>query len=121
MKERLEKVKKFVSDHKKELAIGAGTVVGGVVIYKITKKAPKFETIKQVSHIGTKIKELDIPKLDLGTIDDLWVDEFGTNLILNDVTVADLGKVGEEFLKIDGITNKTTVTAIVGLLDSVES
>ncbi len=133
LKEKWNAGVEFVKNHKKEVLIGTGLVVIGGVIYIVTKKKPKgmknfkasdtvidmlsdgeckFMTFEKYANMN-----LEIPEVELGEISDLWVDKFGKNLILNDVTVADLGKVGEQFLKIDGITNETNVTAVVGLLD----
>jgi hypothetical protein len=120
LKEKLAQVKAFAKDHKKEIAIGIGVLVGGTVVYKIVKSSPKVIDICETIDKSNVIKDLEIPKTELGTINELWQDGFGKNLILNDVTVGDLGKVGEEFLKIDGVTNETVVTAVVGLLDEVE-
>lgn len=120
LKEKIEQAKVFVKEHKKEIVAGLCIAAGGTVLYKICKSEPKFEAINTLIEASSNIKDLDIPKLDVGTIDDLWSDNWGTNLILNDVTVADLGKVGNEFLKIDGVTNDTVVTAVVGLLTKVE-
>ena len=121
LKEKMTKVKDFVVDHKKEIAIGLGVIVGGVVVYKIVKHVPKADLVTNVEWSGMteEIVDLDIPKLEVGTIDELWKDQWGKSLILNDVTVGDLGKVGEEFLKIDGVTKDTVVTATMGLLDEL--
>ena len=120
MKEKLEKAKTFVKEHKRELAIGAGVagimMIGGVV-YMITKKKPKIANISEsVFHA----KDLEKPKMDIGTLTDLWQEGGYINAILYDVTVADLGAVGEQFLKIDGVTNDTVVSAVISLLDKVE-
>lgn len=121
LKEKYEKVKEFVVDHKVEIAASLCVAVGGVALYKIVKSIPTKtvadELIMKAADAGMAEK-LPIPKLDVGTIDDMWVDQWGTNLILNDVTVSDLGKLGEEFLKIDGITDETVVSAVVGLLNN---
>lgn len=123
LKEKFEKVKNFVVDHKKEIAIGVGVVVGGVVIYKIVKHLPKNDLVTDINwnDMTEEIVDLEIPKLEVGTIDELWKDQWGKSLILNDVTVGDMGKLGEELLKIDGITKETVVTASMGLLDKVEN
>ena len=120
MKEKLEKAKTFVKEHKRELAIGAGVagimMIGGVV-HMITKKKPKIANISEsVFHA----KDLEKPKMDIGTLIDLWREGGYINAILYDVTVADLGAVGEQFLKIDGVTNDTVVSAVISLLDKVE-
>ena len=123
LKEKMTKVKNFVVDHKKEIAIGVGVIVGGVVVYKIVKHIPKADLVTDVDWSGMteEIVDLEIPKLEVGTIDELWSDQWGKSLILNDITVGDMGKIGEEFLKIDGVTKDTVVTATMGLLDKVES
>ena len=123
LKEKMTKVKNFVVDHKKEIAIGVGVIVGGVVVYKIVKSLPKNDLITDVEWSGMTegIEDLEIPKLDVGTIDELWKDQWGKSLILNDITVGDMGKIGEEFLKIDGVTKDTVVTATIGLLDELNN
>lgn len=122
LKEKMNKVKNFVVDHKKGIAIGVGVVVGGAVIYKIVKHLPKNDLVTDIdwTDMTGEIVDLEIPKLEVGTIDELWKDQWGKSLILNDVTVGDMGKLGEELLKIDGITKETVVTASMGLLDKVE-
>ena len=95
----------------------AGVAVIGGVIYVFTKKKPK---IANISELVFHVIDLEKPKMDIGRLDELWREDGCINAILNDVTVADLGAVGEQFLKIDGITNETGVSAIIGLLDKVE-
>lgn len=124
LKEKFEQAKGFVIDHKKEIGIAVGSIVGGVIVWKIVKKVPKVGG--PVDKFIMKAVESDVteylpaPDLAIGVVDDLWVDQFGKNLILNEFTIADMGKIGEELLKIDGVTNETEVTAILGLLDKVE-
>lgn len=122
LREKYEKVKEFVVDHKIEIAVGLCVAVGGgVVLNKIMKSTPKINGAEKVIVKMGDVridKNLPIPEVAVGTIDELWVDQWGKNLILNDVTVADLGKIGEEFLKIDGVTNETEVSAVIGLLDN---
>lgn len=38
MKEKFEKAKTFVKEHKKEILIGTGLVIAGGVIFVVTKK-----------------------------------------------------------------------------------
>lgn len=130
LKEKIKAGVNYVKNHKKETAIILGTVVVGGVVYVITKQRSKNMDkaicmasdgmSKYLVYEKSNFVDLEIPKLDVGTIDELWTDKFGTNLILNDVTVSDLGKIGEEFKKINGITDETAVTAVVGLLDKME-
>ena len=125
LKEKVTKVKNFVVDHKKEIAIVAGLTVGGIVVYKILKSVPKGDERigKIISDVADTefLERIEKPVLSIGTVDDIWKDQWGTSIILNDFTVGDMGKIGEEFLKIDGVTNDTVVTAMLGLLDKVES
>lgn len=116
-------VREFIKTHKKEIAIAAIATVVGSVAFVITRKTPKFakETIKSVT---TKVMPTDIPKpeLEFGTLTDLWVDDLGViNAIVNDITVADLGKFGEQLTKIDGVENNTVVTAVMGFINNPET
>lgn len=124
LKEKFERDKEFVVEHKKEIAIVALTAVGGAVVWKVVKSVPSIETPVDKIIVGaaesTVTEYLPRPDLAVGVVDDLWVDQWGKNLILNEFTVADMGKIGEELLKIDGITKETEVTAVLGLLDKVE-
>lgn len=127
LKEKMKQVKTFVADHKKEIAICVGVVVGGVVVYKIVKKVPKQQTLDKAvdksfgNFLGfIACKDLDIPKTDIGTIDELWQEGDFKNLIFNDITVADMGKIGEEFLKIDGVTKETVVSGVLSFLDETK-
>ena len=124
LKEKFEQAKEFVVEHKKEIAIVALTAVGGAVVWKVVKSVPSIETPVDkiiIEAAESKVTEyLPRPDLAVGVVDDLWVDQFGKGLILNEFSVGDMGKIGEELLKIDGITKETEVTAVLGLLDSVE-
>ena len=115
-------VRKFIKTHKKEIAIAAIATVIGSVAFVITRKTPKFakETIKSVA---TQVMPTDVPKpeLEFGTLTDLWKDEWGINAIVNDITIADLGKFGEQLTKIDGVENDTVVTAMMGFLEKTET
>lgn len=117
MKEKLEKAKTFVKEHKKEILIGTGLVIAGGVIFVVTKKKPKFEGARRVIKTSMEYTDLEKPELNIGRIDELWKDECGKMAIVNDFTVADMGSIGQEFLKIDGVTNDTEVSVIMGLLD----
>lgn len=106
LKEKFEQAKKFVKEHKKEVAICVGTIVGGVIVWKITKHNPSK---------AIQADEIDIPDLDIGVIDKLWIGSHGTGIILNDFTVTDMGAIGEELFKLENITDKTKVSAMITL------
>lgn len=112
----MSKIKKFVKEHKKELAIGALTVVAGGVIFAITKKKPSEVITQSTLKIpGSNIKDLNIPDIDYGTIEALWKEGEGTMVIMGDITVGNMGKVGEQLLKIENVEPETTVSIIGGL------
>lgn len=114
-------VKEFVKTHKKEIAIAAATV-GGVLAFAIIRKAPKFSK-DAVKIDTTQVMDTYLPKpeLEFGTLTELWKDEWGINAIVNDITIADLGKFGEQLTKIDGVENDTVVTAMMGFLEKTET
>ena len=116
-----EKVLNFVKEHKKELAIAAVAVVGGTVLFALTRKKP--ESIKMLeATAGSDWKQKELARIEaldwnLGEVTDLWNEGECVNAIINDITVADLGKLGEESLKIEGITKDTTVSMLIGYLN----
>ena len=88
-----EKVKGFVGQHKKKL-IAAGTIVGGVVIYSICKK-------KVTNNNNNNNNNVKVP----GFV----VDEY--------FTMAELGRLGEECLKLNAeLTPDTKVFMTSDLL-----
>lgn len=120
------KVKQFVKDHKKEIFIGVTVAVGGMIVYKITKQKPKFlkETVKLQSISDWEAIETERIKnlnWNLGEVTQLWNEGDCVNAIINDITVNDLGSLGEECLKIDSVTKDTTVTMLVGFLNKGEN
>lgn len=116
MKERMQKVKTFVKEHKEQIAIGAATIVVGGVIFIVTKKKPKFKAEKAVEVLPKFNTELEHPDLDFGTITDFWSEGGFKNAIIDDLTIADLGALGEQFVeKVDGITKDTEVSILMGI------
>lgn len=114
LKEKMKKAKVYVCEHKREFIIGAGLIVVGGIVFVVTKQKPKTVTVDKILEMNPTI-----PKLDIGTISDLQVYENGNiDLILNDVKLADLGKVGEELIDkfSTEVSPDTAVTALMGLL-----
>lgn len=102
MKEKLEKAKIFVKEHKKEILIGTGLVIAGGVIFVVTKKKPKFEDFdwdKLPSIPDPKLKKLEVPEtlLQKGVTEvsshnpDKWFD-----IWTDGVPLSELGNVGKE-------------------------
>lgn len=119
----MSKVTEFVKKHKAEIAIGtigAITVIGGCVIFAITKKVPKaseiLEHVSENSYANRLAKEKErIANLgwSFGNITDLWNEGINTHMIVQDVKLADLGKFGEECLKFNDTTDETLTSMIL--------
>lgn len=115
MKEKWERTKQFVADHKAEIAmygITAASVIGLVIVGKKLYDMDSgafFETIRG--------KDLEKPDFNLGKIEEFWQDPGVSQktMIINDIKVGDMGRLGEQFLKIKGVTNETDISAIIGL------
>ena len=102
MKEKLKKVGKYIKEHKKEIAIGTVVTIGSIFV-------DKTELIKQLGGFTEHALKLDVGTCDgYSTCTDNWI---GTTI--NDLHVGDLGKVGTELLKIPGITEESTISAII--------
>lgn len=113
-------IKDYIKNHKKEIVIGAISVVGIGVMTAIGVKSLK--TVKTiVPDVAKSIDDIDVPDTwSVGTVTQLWKENTWTNAIINDITIADLGKLGEELQKIDGVKSNTEVSAMFGLLKTVE-
>lgn len=120
---KIDEFKNFVKDHKKEIvngAIGVGVTVGGIALLVSTKKTLKFPETSFKGMSISKWEEIEKARIDklnwnLGTMTSLWDEGGCLNTIVTDLTVSDLGKLGDELLKIDGVTKQTGVDIIAGL------
>ena len=129
-----EKAKSFCKKHKKKLILGGVLLAVGVtaVVVSGSKKRERKQLEFTINHIGDGsksnsdlnfLKALDaereerIAALDwgVGTMDDLWDEDDYTNAIVNDINVSDIGLLGDEFCKIDGVSPDSEVSMIVGL------
>ena len=108
---RIEKVKAFVKKHKQEVIIGAsaaGIAIVSGIVFVVTKK--KIDNPFEVLNTTVfKCDDLEKPDTKLGNIMEFWQDKCGKNLIMTDVSINDLGALGQEFLEVDGITNDTKI------------
>lgn len=113
------KVTEFVKNHKKEIAIGAISAMGiGIVIAFGTRVS---KTMKITKSNASTIENIDIPDVwGVGTMTDLWTEGTWTSTIVNNITVADLGKIGEELQEINGVKSGTEVSAMLSMLNTVE-
>lgn len=119
MRNKMKKVKAFVKNHKAEIAIATVTVISAGIAIAICKKTPDVDVTKIVIDTTTDLADnIDIPELEIGRIDQLWREDGFINSIVNDVTLADLGEFGKELIeKIDGLTENTVVTAMMGFIN----
>lgn len=122
MNAKMKKAKGFVKEHKKELAIAAVTVVGGAIVFAITRK--QSETIKKdmdriheaFTSTINEWRDLDKSVIELGTIESLDTNGEWIDAIVNDISVSDLGKLGEELVKLEGVNSETGVSAMISVL-----
>lgn len=106
----------FVKTHKKEVAIATAAVVGGVVVFAITKKKPET-TVQAIETVAKGWKELDPSVIKLGTIVDLGENLDGEfiEMIVNDINIGDLATFAEELKNLEGVTSETGVSAVISL------
>ncbi len=110
---RVEEIKAFVEEHKKEILIGTGVVVGGIVLAVTGKKLLSSGKMK----VPKPYKDLPKPDMSVGKLIDFWEDTCGKTALVNDIAIKDLGTVGQDFLKVDGFTNDTGVSLIIGFAE----
>lgn len=108
-----KKVLNFVKNHKKTIAylavVTVGVAVGGSVVHKMMAKKKLVVTYET--------KDLDIPSdWEVGRLDSVWRDKQQEIMgIIDHLKLEDLGKFGEEALKIDGVTEDMDVALIFGI------
>lgn len=120
---KIDEFKTFVKEHKKVIVNGAicvGVTVGGIALLVVTKKSLKFPETSFKGMSISKCEEIEKARIDklnwnLGTMTDLWDEGGCLNTIVTELTVSDLGKLGDELLKIDGVTKQTGVDIVAGL------
>ncbi len=115
IKEKWNSAKRFVSDHKTEIIMGTITIVTSIGLVVLGKKLKDRDDT--VSFMTTYGEDLDKPEFTIGKIHEFWQDPGSTQrtMIVNDIEVGDLGRFGEQLLKINKVTIETPVDAIIGL------
>lgn len=116
----------YVTNHKKEVALGALGLVGtGLLVafgVEIAKSA-KVST-NPVELIGDIVSDEDWKERNLvdgfttGKVNELWNEAGWGNAIVQYFTVKDMGVLGEDLKKIGGITDDTEVSAILGFVNT---
>lgn len=126
----MKNFKTWVKTNKTKLVAGTvivgGTVGAGLLYYKFGIKPTKVakDKYKAISDTATEnVKKFVEPeaipvKLGIGTVTDLWKEAGNTHMIVNDICVDDLGKLGECMQNvITDTTGKTQVSAVIGLFN----
>lgn len=129
VKEGFGKAKDFGKKHWKAI-LGTCVVVGSgaAIVWSISKDpiikpmSTTLSTIADNKELLAKEQER-IAKVGwtLGKMESLWDEGDGMMAIINDVAVSDMGKFGEELLKIEGTKPETMTSVIIGLCNDVES
>ena len=109
------KVENFIKKHKKEIVIGTVMIVGGLVIFAITKKKPASLNKAVEKLTPEKWNSMDIPSSGVGIIDSVDTNGKWIDVIANNLTVDDLSKLGEAFKELDTVTGETGVSALISL------
>lgn len=119
------KVKKFVMDHKTEIALGALGVVGTGVLVALGVKG-----IRSIKGVGNPVEMIgDIVDDDwmdknvvegftTGKVNELWNEGGYANAIVQFFKIKDMGDLGEDLKKIEGITDDTEVSAVLSFIDT---
>lgn len=106
----MEKFKRFVAGHKKEL-IATTAVVGGVVLVILGCKRRGRKTVKTDGIF--RAKDISIPDgLKVWDTSHLWVEGKYLNAIINSIPVDDLGKLGKQYIK-DGLAKPGDIASVV--------
>lgn len=122
----MTKVKEIMKNHKKKIIGGTLAVAGGVGLAVVCKKAnisiPKLpdnsqkvvEEIKVKSN-NTRSSCLSYLKFNKGTIKEMWDENGYTNMLVEDLTIKELGEFGAEVVEKFDIHDDSSVSLLVGI------
>ena len=126
----MEKGKDFVKKHKWKIVAGVGLAAVGGIIYGVSKTSRATtaddimeKLLEDSEDYCNGWKKLDDDILGIGTVTDLGIntDVKYVDAIVNDITVADIGKLGEGFMNIDGVTEDNTVSMSISVIGVCET
>ena len=115
---KLDEMKTFVKEHKNEIiagVIGVGVTVGSIAYIMVTKKPVKIPEAVKPNFAAIEKSRIEKLNWRLGDMTDLWNEGGHINTIINDITMADLGKLGDELIKIEGVTMETGISIIASI------
>lgn len=108
-----ERIKRIWNDHKVKIFVVGGTIFAVTLCVLGAKK--KISLRKPVDVLPSSVNNVEIPTdFNVGKIVDLWKEGKYLNAIVDNVTVKDLGCLGEEFIKRGLVSEEADVTAVIG-------
>ena len=122
------KVKEFFVRNKKRIAYGAGLTVGAVAAVVLGKRYRDWIRMKSEQPVAlpeavvnTVTDDVFKSPIGIGTVTDAFQTDFGPELIINDVTLGQMGELGEKLVEnVQGnITPDTIVTMSLGILPNL--
>lgn len=120
---KTNKLKEIWKEHKKEILIVTGLTALGGVFYVVTKKTPESTNMNVLQNWMSKFTSVSLEEqarikafdCNVGTVVNMWNEGGFLNVIMDDLTVSDIGNLGQEFLKLDGMADNTKLSLIIGL------
>lgn len=118
-------IKKFVMDHKMEIALGALGMVGTGVLVALGIKG-----IRSIKNVGNPVEMIGdiiddnwkdknvVEGFTTGKVNDLWNEDGYGNAIVQFFKIKDMGDLGEDLKKIGGITDETEVSAVLSFINT---
>lgn len=118
-------IKKFVMDHKTEIVLGTLGVVGTGVLVALGVKGIRssknvgnpVEIIGDIIDDDWKDKSV-VEGFTTGKVNDLWNEGGYATAIVQFFKIKDMGDLGEDLKKIEGITDDTEVSAVLSFIDT---
>lgn len=112
------RVVNFINNHKKGIAIVGATVAGGLALIALGK-CTRIVSVAGATK-SLKSNDINVDGWDLGKLSMCWEEGDYINAIVEDLTLADAGKLGENLLKINGMTPDTGLSVVVGMPNNRE-
>jgi hypothetical protein len=121
----MKEFKEFVKNNKKEIAIGAVTLVTGTVAIALGVKGIRslkvtgnpVEMVGDIIDDDWRFKNV-VDGFTTGKVNELWNESNYGNAIVQYFTIKDMGALGEDLKKIGGITDDTEVSAVLTFINT---
>lgn len=111
------KFKEYIKEHKAETILVVTSLLGAgaAIAYGVITGTKRVDNVGDYSQLYES-RYLDSPELDMGTFSCIDPRDSGYELIVNDFTVGDAGKLGEQLCKLEGVTPETELSLIADLI-----